>query len=480
MSAKNSPVATIRQTADVIRASIPKGGLQNPESDTNSTGAVWRISPEPFPLSPTTVASLESLGNDLLAFYRAANRLYIDGTRGNAPDWVTNYLNLGKNDRVQDLGRLRRYRTSLPSVIRPDLMALEDGRLVATELDSVPGGFGALAGLTRAYHDLGYELVGGNDGIPRGFAAALQDIAGIEDPSVAIVVSSESADYRSEMEVLASLLQQSGLRSHQVHPSMLRLHDERLQAQTSDGWLNLDLVYRFFELHDLPNIPKIDLLIYAVKHRIVSITAPLKAYLEEKMLLALFHHPELHEFWNHALGTEVYSRLQQTIPQTWIVDPQPIPPGATINPPLISGGQQIHRWNDLLGLSQKKRRLVLKASGFSELAWGSRGVTIGHDVPQSDWDAAVHTALNSYRVTPHVLQEYHQSRRVDVSYFDFDANEVRSLQARTRICPYYTVADGEAKLSGVLVTAVPSSSKIIHGSPVAVMMPATISQSAVI
>ena len=210
------------------------------------------------------------------------------------------------------------------------------------------------------------------------------------------------------------------------------------------------------------------------------ITAPLKAYLEEKILLALFHHPELHEFWNHALGTETHSRLQQTIPQTWIMDPQTIPPGAAINPPLISSGQQIHRWNDLLGLSQKKRRLVLKPSGFSELAWGSRGVTIGHDVPQSDWDAAVETALKSYPVTPYVLQEYHQSRRVDVSYFDFETDEVRSLQARTRICPYYTVADGEATLSGVLVTAVPSSSKIIHGSPVAVMMPATASQSAVI
>ena len=208
-STNKSPVANIRQTADVIRASIPEGGLQNPEFDTDSTGGAWRISPKPFPLSPTTVASLESLGNDLLAFYRAANRLYIDGTRGNAPDWVTAYLHLGKNDRVQDLGRLRRYRTALPSVIRPDLMALEDGRLVATELDSVPGGLGALAGLTRAYQDLGYELVGGNDGIPHGFAAALRDIAGTEDPSTAIVVSSESDDYRSEMEALASLLQKS-------------------------------------------------------------------------------------------------------------------------------------------------------------------------------------------------------------------------------------------------------------------------------
>ena len=35
--------------------------------------------------------------------------------------------------------------------------------------------------------------------------------------------------------------------------------------------------------------------------------------------------------------------------------------------------------------SQKDRRLVLKVSGFSELAWGSRGVTIGHDVSSEEW-----------------------------------------------------------------------------------------------
>ena len=42
--------------------------------------------------------------------------------------------------------------------------------------------------------------------------------------------------------------------------------------------------------------------------------------------------------------------------------------------------------------TQKERQLVLKPSGFSELAWGSRGVSIGHDLPQVEWAAALEQA----------------------------------------------------------------------------------------
>ena len=75
--------------------------------------------------------------------------------------WVLDCLEQGKPERVRELGRLRRYRSALPIMLRPDLMALDDGRFVATELDAVPGGFGVLGAISRAYQDLGFELVGG-------------------------------------------------------------------------------------------------------------------------------------------------------------------------------------------------------------------------------------------------------------------------------------------------------------------------------
>jgi len=463
-----------RAAARLVGEAAPLDGDEPADADRTP----WRISPTPFPLSSSTLAALEQLGHDLLAFYASANRLYSSAARGRAPDWVLGCLEQGKPERVRELGRLRRYRSALPIMIRPDLMVLDDDRFMATELDAVPGGFGVLGAISRAYQNLGFDLVGGTDGIVSGLADALRGATRVNDPSVALVVADESEDYRPEMEWAATALREAGLPTRQIHPRDLRLHDETLQMRNCAAWESVDVVYRFLELHDLPNIPKIDLLIYAMKHRLTTVTAPFKSYLEEKLLFYLFHHPELAEFWRGALGKDTRGRLAHMLPPTWLLDPQPIPPTAALDPPLITGKRRIRQWSDLRGLSQRERRLVLKPSGFSELAWGSRGVTIGHDVNQDAWAAAVDDALASFETTPYILQQFHQSRRVRVSYYDVEADAVRPMTGRARISPYYMVVDGTARLSGVLVTVVPAANKVIHGTSESVMMPAMVSDEA--
>ena len=112
--------------------------------------ASWRLSPEPFWLTPELVAYLAEIGNDLLAFYRATNALYFAAVRGTQPAWVADYFDRGRPSQLIDYGRLNRTRRHLPGVIRPDLF-LTDGGLVATELDSVPGGIGFGASLAAPY-----------------------------------------------------------------------------------------------------------------------------------------------------------------------------------------------------------------------------------------------------------------------------------------------------------------------------------------
>ena len=463
-----------RAAARLIGRATPLGRTE--PADAASTP--WRIAPSPFRLSPSAVDQLEQLGDDLLAFYVAANRLYTSAARGRAPAWVLTCLEQGKPERVRELGRLRRYRSALPIMIRPDLMALDGGGFMATELDAVPGGFGVLGAISRAYQDLGFTLVGGNDGMVQGLAAALRGAASVDDPSVALVVADESEDYRPEMDWAATALREAGVPTRQIHPRDLRLQDEALEMRNCEGWEPINLVYRFLELHDLPNIPKIDLVIYAMKHRLATVTAPFKSYLEEKLLFYLFHHPELDEFWRGALGKDTQARLQRMLPPTWLLDPQPIPPTAAVDPPLMAGKRRIRHWDDLRGLSQRERRLVLKPSGFSELAWGSRGVTIGHDVNQAVWDQAVDSALASFETTPYILQQFHQSRRVGVSYYDVEFDAIRPMTGRARLSPYYMVVDGKTRLCGVLVTVVPAANKVIHGTSESVMMPAMVSDEA--
>ena len=45
------------------------------------------------------------------------------------------------------------------------------------------------------------------------------------------------------------------------------------------------------------------------------------------------------------------------------------------------------------------------------------------------------------------------------------------MRGRVRLCPYYFVADGEARLGGALATIVPADKKIVHGMRDAILVP---------
>ena len=66
---------------------VPASGLFG-EADrplVEGSRASWRIAPEPFLINPDSYQRLQELGNQLLAFYSAANRLYRRSVRGTIP-----------------------------------------------------------------------------------------------------------------------------------------------------------------------------------------------------------------------------------------------------------------------------------------------------------------------------------------------------------------------------------------------------------
>ena len=168
-------------------------------------------------------------------------------------------------------------------------------------------------------------------------------------------------------------------------------------------------------------------------------------------------------------GRRAAVRLKKVIPYTWLVDPAPLPPHAAI-PEL-----NLTDWSQLKVLSQKERDLILKVSGFSELAWGARGVYLGSDLSQADWSAAVDAALKNFERSPSVLQRYEKPKTIEASWFDFSKNEGVPMKSRTRLCPYYFVAgegdSARAQLGGVLATIVPADKKIVHGMSDAILAP---------
>ena len=478
---------TIQHSCESIRDALIRDGLwdgargepADPALPETAVATEWRIAPHPFLLSRAEAELLESLGGRLLSFYRALNRLYFDSIRGGQPAWVAGYLDQGKPESLIAYAQMKRFRDHVPGVIRPDIVLTEQG-MVITELDSVPGGMGMVGALSHAYADEdtnGFEMVGGRDGMVEGFAAMVRAHMGEHDGGLAIVVSDESKDYRPEMRWMAARLRQAGLDAFCVEPRDLRFTEESLMVSAERGSVPIRVLYRFFELFDLKNVPKAELIMYSAKKARVAVTPPFKPALEEKLAFALLHHPMLEGFWIDALGTNDFSALCQLMPRTWILDPRPIPPAAII-PGLRLADRPVADWRALATASQKDRRYVVKPSGFSDLAWGSRGVSIGHDLSQQDWAATLERAITSFPTTPYILQEFHKGRQVDVSYFDSARDDLVPMLGRTRLSPYYFVNGGEAKLGGILATVCPLDKKLIHGMRDAVMVPCAVAPPA--
>jgi len=449
-------------------------------------GATWRISPTPFLLTSADLSAIQSLGPHLLRFTRALNRLYYESVRGAQPTWVADYLDQGKPSDLIAYARMNRFHAALPDIIRPDLILTEDGFMIS-ELDSVPGGIGLTGCMGQAYADLGWQIIGGRDGMVSGFAGMIRSLTSqregapqtplpypLTSLNLAIVVSEESKDYRPEMLWLAARLREAGLPAQTVSPDDVVFTEEGLFLA---GSTPITALYRFFELFDLKNIPKSELIMYAAKKGRVALTPPMKPWLEEKMAFALVHHPALEPFWSHELGTDTYELLHRWMPKTWILDPRPVPPHAII-PGLTADGRSVSDWKVLAGLGQKGRRFVIKPSGFSELAWGSRGVSVGHDLPQTEWAAALEAALASFPRVPHILQEFRKGRHVAVSYHDPAKDDIVPMPGRVRLSPYYFIANDHVELGGVLATVCPLDKKLIHGMREAVMAPCALAETA--
>jgi hypothetical protein len=453
----------VQEQADrlaTIRAAFPNEGLFAEKQ--------WLLSPDAFPIEKKSLADLEQLGHRLFVFQRACNQLYQLSVKGKQPEWVARYLDAGKPKELIEFSRRREIRDDLPRVIRPDLILTEKDYIIA-EIDSVPGGIGLTGWLNQTYSSFDHHIIGAPNGMLEGFRAIVPNGADI-------VISQESLTYRPEMEWVAARLNQSAVAggddSGSVHASSAGINapDYNWRVMPAENYEPDDgrAVYRFFELFDLPNIPGIKNALRANAEGRITITPPIKPYLEEKMWFALFWLQPLREFWRRELGEKYFIKLQEIIPYSWLLDPTPLPQHAVI--PRL----EIHDWHEAAKFSQKDRDLLLKVSGFSPLGWGSRGVALGSDLPHADWEKRIEHGLTTFESSPTILQRFHKGRLFEHSYWDPDSGELKVMKGRVRLCPYYFVESDRVKLRGALATVVPADKKFLHGMSEAILVPSRV------
>jgi len=433
----------MRVELDAIRAALPAGGLFGTGGD-----AGWRWSPEPLRLGRGVARRLERLGHTLARFQAACGELYRRSAHGSLDGWLAELLDTGKPTWLVDVQRSPALRGRRPRVIRPDLIWTDDG-LALVELDSVPGGIGISAWLARVYAEAGFEVLGGRDGMFDGFASVLPE--GGE-----VLVSDEAADYRAEFEWFLGQL--GGRRKREgwrMRPA------EEWDGETAP-------VYRFFELFDWDAVSGARRMAEMSVAGELDVTPPFKPHFEEKLWLALLWSPAMAGVWRESLRGAHLRMLREIVPYGWVADPAPLPPHGAL--PRLD----VHGWEEVGGFSQKQRRLVLKISGFHELAWGSRGVFVGHDLSASEWRARLSAALDDHGTQPWILQEFHEGRLVRHPVYD-DEGRVEIMTGRVRLCPYYfTGDDGTTTLRGCLATLVPADKKKIHGMRDGVLLPCVV------
>ncbi len=445
-----------------IRAAFPKEGLFAEKQ--------WLLSPDAFPVDKKFLTDLEQLGHRLFVFQRACNLLYQLSVKGKQPQWVAQYLDAGKPKELIEFSRRKEIRDDLPKVIRPDLILTEKGYIIA-EIDSVPGGIGLTGWLSQTYSEFDNGIIGGANGMLDGFRSVLPKGGDI-------LISQESATYRPEMEWLAARLDnRHAIAADAVHGGD---HNTSFPEVNAPGysWRVVPAenykpqdgcdVYRFFELFDLPNITGIENTLHANAEGRITITPPIKPYLEEKMWFALFWLQPLREFWRRELGEKYFVKLQEVIPYSWLLDPTPLPQHGVI--PRL----EIHNWQEAAKFSQKDRELLLKVSGFSPLGWGSRGVALGSDLPHAEWEKRIDHALETFGSSPTILQKFHKGALFEHLYWDPDSGERRTMKGRVRLCPYYFVESDRVKLRGALATVVPADKKFLHGMSEAILVPSKV------
>lgn len=407
-----------------LQAGLPEGGLFK--------GKSWHWSDQALRLDPHDLKFLEVLGKKLAAFLKASNRLYHGSVAGEAPAFVAEWLDQGKPGQVVRLGREEKLKNAIPRVLRPDLLKTEEGWAL-TEIDSVPGGVGLTAWMQENYAKLGQGVIGGAHG--------LRDLAEkVLGPKGEVVISKEAGDYRSEWQWLVG---QERVKSAEVY----RCGDRP--------------IYRFFEMFDWMGLEGIR----SSWSSDVSMEAPPKAFLEEKLWWALFWMKPLEDWWRKELGEGYFRDLRALVPRAWPLRPVELPPEGVL-PEL-----DIQRWGELESFSQRARDLVIKVSGFSPRAWGSRGVTVGSDQPKETWVPALRQALGEWNTQPHLLQRFARLGTVTHPVWNDHSGEVEEGRWRLRLCPYYLVTGEKVEWKGALATLCPVDKKLIHGMEDAVLVP---------
>jgi hypothetical protein len=133
--------------------------------------------------------------------------------------------------------------------------------------------------------------------------------------------------------------------------------------------------------------------------------------------LALLRVGPLRDAWETGLRRAMLKRLLALLPEAWVLDPTPLPPGAVI--PRL----ELASWDEFLSLQSSGRRFTIVSARD-----GANPVILDAERSPETWKSAVTEALEGFRTDPCVLVEIapftDKSHPLTVAFYERKAGRV--------------------------------------------------------
>ncbi len=423
-------------------------GLVRAGVRTEDNRVPWRVAAEAYPMSRAQLAAFESVSADCFWFLVVV----AEAIRQRSDLGVAICRALGNDPHKDPMASTLLSRSGLlVGMTRPDVIRTGDGGLKVAEIETMIGGLGMSAVLRSCYG------AGGLSGIPEAYAAMMwgmyADHRGASRQArpgrlaVGVVNPATKSSYDWEFVVLGDYVAPLGL------DLILGRPEEVVIRAGGEVWLGrhrLDVMHRFFRLSEIRHTKSVlDTLGRISQKQYVPMVQPWLEILEEKALMALFCNPNLRSAWRNALGSDLFGRLAQVIPATWIV------------------GSDSQMAADLYSGSIDRRRFWLKKSSGT---WGGKGAFFGGGLTATKWQKVLATAWGDFlNGQLWVVQEHWEPARETIPVYDRVSGRVTELSSGGRFNPFTFWSPDGPRLADVRVTA--RDNHKIHGASDATFAP---------
>jgi hypothetical protein len=395
----------------------------------------FRISPTPFKLSEELRGEIIQYGYAFAAFYKATRDLLKELPKDHK--WHQ-YLNHSKPDFILQASEESDYDHTF---IRPDLILTEAGILTA-EIETSPFGIALSHFMDSAYLSAGQPTLKKPRMMEKVFMETIYR-GGSTAQNVIFIVTDHTQKYTGQFEYLAHRMQEYGLHAEVMHIDDLVQMDDGGQCLCQGR--NIDIAFRAFCLCESTDDERLRALVETPTTRLCP---PPKPQMEEKALMGMIHDEQLEGTLREKLG-EHYDTLQKIIPATFVMDGE--------KPP-ANFPHQLDSWEDLVTIPRSQRKYVIKISGYDETALWAKGIHFLHRLNQQE----VRDVLRQVAESPqtYIIQKYEKPITVPQEYIDPETKELKKMDGRVRITPYFYTGDGS--LVTAKATVCPPDSDKVH------------------